>query len=167
VAFRAEVSDLLAAPLKRVKVGPAGFEAEWGEAVRMVVRGAGAPPAVTAGEAPTEFQQEMSQLAQDASPIAAVVASLAKVETALREILAAQAIHDLHGLNAQQLVRLAKQRGIVDDATVNAVDGLSVMHTLAVLDGGGTRLDLQRTLEFVSLTEAVLFTLRMHAGRTN
>lgn len=163
--LRRPIVELLAAPLKRLKVGPAGFEAEWWRTAQWVAKEAGAPALPNGELGRSEFQREMLELAQEASPIAAVVTSLARVEQALRATLAAHGADDLQRLNSAELVRLARDEGLVDDAAVNAVDGLGVMHMLAVLDQGGRHLDMRRTEEFVALAEAVSFTLRMQDSR--
>lgn len=162
LVLRRPIVELLAAPLKRLKVGPAGLEAEWwSQAAKWVAEETGAPALPTGGASGSEFQREMLKVASDASPVAAVVASLGRVEQALRAMIAGHDGGDLRGLNAAELVRRARETGLVDDAAVNAVDGLSIMHMLAVLDHGGRNLDIRHTEEFVALAEAVLFTLRM------
>lgn len=166
VMLRRPLIALLEAPLRRFKLGPAGFELEWAHAAGRV-RGE-LPP--VAGPAPgeltgREFRQEMLRLAEDASPAAAVVASLGRVEDALRAMLTAAGVEAPKTANATELVRLARRHDLVDDPSVNAVEGLGVMHMLGVLDDGGRHLDLRRAEEFIALAEAVLFTLRMHATR--
>ncbi len=70
----------------------------------------------------------------------------------------------MDGLSAAELVQRARQRGLVTDATVNAVDGLRVMHMLAVLDHGGRNVDTRRAEEFITLAGAVLYTLRVQTS---
>ncbi len=64
------------------------------------------------------------------------------------------------GLNVAELARLAHARGLINTTNLNAVEGLGVMHTLAMLDGAGTRLDAAKAREYVALTEGVLYALR-------
>ena len=67
------------------------------------------------------------------------------------------------GLNAAQLARAAHARGLVNTANLSAVEDLGVMHTMAVLDTNGERLEPAKAREYVALAEAVLYTLRTQA----
>ena len=67
------------------------------------------------------------------------------------------------GLNVAQLVRRCARPGSYSTANLDAVEGLGVMHTMAVLDTNGERLEPARAREFVALAEAVLYALRSQA----
>jgi hypothetical protein len=95
-----------------------------------------------------------------ASPIAAVEASYQQVGRALADIFESTEPGAAAGLNVAQLARAAHARGLISTENLDAVEGLGVMHTIAVLDTNGERLEPAKAREFVALAEAVLYALR-------
>ena len=98
-----------------------------------------------------------------AAPIAAVEASYQQVGRALVDMVETSEPRAAAGLNVAQLARAAHGRGVVNSANLDAVEGLGVMHTMAVLDANGEHLEPARAREFVALAEAVLYALRTQA----
>jgi hypothetical protein len=158
-------------PLKRLKVGPTGVEAEWelqserilkslpeGEVAQAKDVSSQAQP-----EAVGSFAQAMLDLARSASPIAAIVACEQQVGERLRAILTDAGVTGIPPLNVSGLAHLAHKKGLINDATLNAIDGLVVMHSLALLEDGGRSLDLTKAHEYIGLTEAVLYALRLNS----
>ena len=168
VVLRRPLVRWLAVPPRRVKVGPGGVEAEWSEQTARVVGsltpkpgGAGAVP--EPGEAAPEasdFAREMLALVDAASPIAAVEASYQQVGRALADMVEQAEPGAAAGLNVARLARAAHARGLVNTANLDAVEGLGVMHTMAVLDTNRERLEPAKAREYVALAEAVLYALR-------
>jgi hypothetical protein len=167
VVLRRPLVGWLAVPPRRVKVGPAGVEAEWPEQAARVVESLTAQPPsaehVVAGAGEVEgsdFVREMLALIDTASPMAAVEACYQRVGRVLAEKVEAAEPGASAGLNVAELARLAHARGLINTTNLNAVEGLGVMHTLAMLDGNGTRLDPAKAREYVALSEGVLYALR-------
>jgi hypothetical protein len=167
VVLRRPLVGWLAVPPRRVKVGPAGVEAEWPEQVARVV---GSLTAKTVGERVpvveseamegSDFVREMLALIDTASPMAAVEACYQRIGRVLAEMVEAAEPGAAAGLNVAELARLAHARGLINSTNLNAVEGLGVMHTLAMLDGNGARLDPAKAREYVALTEGALYALR-------
>jgi hypothetical protein len=163
VVLRRPLVRWLAVPPRRVKVGPGGVEAEWSEQTARVVESLTPKRGGTEAPETSDFAREMLALVDTASPIAGVEASYQQVGRALADIIEEARPGAAAGLNVAQLVRAAHARGLIDTANLNAVEGLGVMHTMAVLDGNGERLEPARAREFVALAEAVLYALRTQA----
>ncbi len=171
LVWRRPLVGWLAVPPRRVKVGPGGVEAEWSEQTARVVGsltpkqgGTEASPGPGGGvpEA-SDFAREMLALVDTASPIAAVEASYQQVGRALADMVESAEPGAAVGLNVGQLARAAHARGLINTANLRAVEGLGVMHTMAVLDTNGERLEPAKAREFVALAEAVLYALRTQA----
>ena len=80
-----------------------------------------------------------------------------RVERHLRQILH-DAGHDYDTLSAVPLARHALDAGLVQPETVRAIEGLSVLRNLAS-HGQADDLDEARALDYIALTEAVVFAL--------
>jgi hypothetical protein len=102
----------------------------------------------------------MLALVDAASPIAAVEASYQQVGRALADMVEQAEPGAAAGLNVARLARAAHARGLVNTANLDAVEGLGVMHTMAVLDTNRERLEPAKAREYVALAEAVLYALR-------
>jgi hypothetical protein len=158
--LRRPLTKALSRPLRDMEVGPGGVKLSWWSAATRVreelTAGAGAP----AGEplATTEFAREMLGVAEQGSPIGAVVASEGRIASQLRGLLGDEP--DVERLNTAELAVRARERGLINDQTLNAVEGLTVMHTMAILDDGGVGLDMAKAREFIGLSEGVLYALR-------
>jgi hypothetical protein len=110
------------------------------------------------------FSHEMLQLAHG-SPIAAVGACHARLGGKLRAMLRADGAERLGELNPTELGHLAYERDLFSEDSRSGVEGLGVMHMLALLDDGGRQLDLAKAREYIGLTEALLFALKLRAGK--
>ena len=102
----------------------------------------------------------MLALVDTASPIAAVEASYQQVGRALVDMIEKSEPGSATGLNVAQLARAAHARGLISTANLDAVEGLGVMHTMAVLDANGEHLEPAKAREYVALAQAVLYALR-------
>jgi hypothetical protein len=104
-----------------------------------------------------EFPDQMRELAQSASPSAAIEASIQRVEVDLRAIVENATDERDSTLNVSQLASRALQLGLIDAQLADAINGLGVMRLMAVMDQD--RLDLRQAMEFVSLCAGVLYAL--------
>ena len=116
--------------------------------VRPVDRPRGASPFVT----------EMLALAHS-SPVGAVAASQQRIGQELARMLEADGAGDVAGLNVTELAYLAAERSLINRSTREGIEGIAVLHTMAVLDGGRGVEELQAR-EYIGLTEALLLALR-------
>ena len=135
VVLRRPLVGWLAMPPRRLKVGPGGVEAEWSEQTARVV-GSLTPKPGGAGAVPEpgEAAPEASDFAREMLALVDAASPIAAVE--------------------------AHARGLVNTANLDAVEGLGVMHTMAVLDTNRERLEPAKAREYVALAEAVLYALR-------
>jgi hypothetical protein len=67
-------------------------------------------------------------------------------------------------MTVSELAQAALERDLITSSTKDAIDGLVVMHTLALLEEGGRRLDVGKAIEFITFTEAVLYTIKQSSG---
>ena len=108
----------------------------------------------------SDFVGEMLALIDTASPMAAVEACYQRVRRVLAVMIEAVEPGAATGLNVAERARAAQARGLINTTNLNAIEGLGVMHTLAVLDANGARLDAAKAREYVALTEGALYSLR-------
>lgn len=109
------------------------------------------------------FVREMLDLARR-SPISTVVACDNRLNEALRDVLEADG-ESAPGLNLTAMARLAFDHSLINKATANGIEGLAVMHTMALLDEGGRRLTVDQARDYVGLTEGLLLALRLSPHR--
>ena len=96
--------------------------------------------------------REMLVLIDTASPMGAVDACHQRIGQALAEMIEVIEAGAAAGLNVAELARAAHARGLANATNLNAIEGLGVMHTLAMLDGNGGRLDAAKAREYVALS---------------
>lgn len=163
--FRTALGRLLTGDVKRLKAGPAGFEVEYWERVIAEAREEldlerTLPPngAAAADETPQTFRNEMVELAA-ISPRTAVMESFRRVELQLRSMLESSGVEQVRPVGARTMAEMALQRELITGATVDAIRGMSTLRNLAVHDRDDSKVDERRALEFIDLSEAVLFAL--------
>lgn len=149
--------------------GPTVGDGSWavweqrGAAVATSVRAAGAfPPAdnddpLPAIEGASPFVQKMLELARQ-SPIGAIVACQQRIGTGLIDLLVGEDTDAVRRLNVTELAHLANERGVINEATRNGIEGVAVMHTMALLDQA--RLTEREARQFIGLTEGLLLAMR-------
>jgi hypothetical protein len=103
------------------------------------------------------FPNEMAQLANTASPSAAIAESTQRLEHALRQLLTGASTEDLTALNRPQLTNRVLQLKLIDPQLADSLDGLSVMRHLAATDQD--RLTHDRATEYADLSAALLYLL--------
>lgn len=118
----------------------------------------GGPPHSLPGASP--FVVEMLALARS-SPVGAVSASLDRLGHELATRLQTDGAGGVTGLNVNELAALALERKLINSPTRDGIEGLAVMHTMAMLDDGGRRLLPEHALDYVGLTEGLLLALRL------
>lgn len=105
------------------------------------------------------FVRELVEMATS-NPIGVVVRCEQQIADELARLLGAHG-EDIGGLNVAEMAHLALDRSIINEATRNGIEGLRVMHTMAMLDDGGRRLTERQAIEYVGLTEGLLLALRL------
>lgn len=105
------------------------------------------------------FVHEMLEIA-GRSPIGALVACDNRLSEELRSLIEADGA-SAAGLNLPAMAQLAADRSLINEATRSGIEGLSVMHTMALLDEGGRRLTSDQARDYVGLTEGLLLALRL------
>lgn len=163
VLFRKQLRALLDGPLSKLRAGP--LEVEWDlraastevdvEQAATTEVDAGTPDArLFAGDTVAELTGVAKQ-----SPMAAVMAGFAKVETALRELLSGKAPEvAVQGFGAVRLARAGLELGLVTQESVRAIEGLAVLRNLAA-HGKETDLGVQRAIDYLVMVDAILFAL--------
>jgi hypothetical protein len=160
------------------ELGPTAGRQSWAVweerrvAVAASVRSASADPEGTAGTirpvdhlaGASPFVGEMLALARS-SPIGAVAGSERRVGQELVRMLVADGAGDVKGLNVTELAFLAGERSLINRSTRDGIEGIAVMHTMAVLDDGGRRLQEHQAQEYVGLAEGLLLALRLPPNR--
>jgi hypothetical protein len=80
-------------------------------------------------------------------------------------MLEADGAGDVGGLNVTELAFLAGERSLINTSTREGIEGIAVMHTMAVLDDGGRRLQEFQAREYIGLSEGLLLALRLPLQR--
>lgn len=104
---------------------------------------------------------ELSDLASQA-PGAAVATAYARVEQALRDLVAPhEARLDAPPLTlGRELAEAAQELGLVNGELVDAVRGLALLADLSHAGGAGTGLSPQRAVDYLRLADGVLYVMR-------
>ena len=104
------------------------------------------------------LSEELSRLAEIA-PWAAVVAAHHRIEDRLAEMLdsASPGERSYSVLGGRALARMARQRGLISEETLAAIEGLSVLRDLTAHAGGDIGVD--RARDYLALADAVLYAL--------
>jgi hypothetical protein len=160
ILFRVKIAELLSGGITRLKAGP--IEVEWDRTLsetRVELDQPGVLSLNTDG-VPGPISEELANLAR-ISPVTAVIEGYARVELALRESLADVDDDAKLRVGGAGLARLAAQHGRINDETVRAVEGLTVLRNLAA-NGRAAGTTSDRAIDYLALVDAVLFVLRPH-----
>lgn len=154
--LREQIKALLREPVSRLAVGP--FEMEWDrtiEATRRELPPVEHPTRRDGGEElpPGGIVADLWPLTETA-PTAAIVEGYARIEGALVRRLSG-VMEDVPRQSAKHLARLARDKDLITDETVRAIDGLSVLRDLAS-HGRGEQITSAEAAEYLGLVEAVL-----------
>jgi hypothetical protein len=92
------------------------------------------------------------------SPRSAVLESFVRIERALTDVLNQAQSPLLGPSSGLRLARAAGAMKLISPATVDSVEGMSVLRNLAA-HGADEQLDLKRAMEYVDLAEATLYAI--------
>lgn len=164
VMFRRQISQLLTARSGRLRVGP--VEAEWDDQLAEVQADT---LAALPDRSPTRpLLRELFAGAAQTNPKHAILEAFCALESTLREMVGGPGgslTYSGHG-GPVELVREANERGIVDQATVRAVDGVAVLRNLVIYESDDA-VTPERACDYFALVDAVLFTLDTQASRAS
>jgi hypothetical protein len=153
--IRAVLSQAL---LRRVKAGP--VEVEFDQLQAEVREELARSPELSEVPVPTSAQslrEELSRLAE-ISPASAVMEAFRQIEYRLIEMLDSSGTPPDRTMGSRGLARLARERGLISDETLAAIDGLAVLRNLTAHSGGEIGAD--RARDYLALADAVLYALR-------
>lgn len=137
------------------------MEVEWdrmGSEVEAVI---GGPPPI---EKPGGVSDELTAEAAT-EPSVAVLAAHAAVDRTLRQLLAATDIPTTDVNRAAGTVgvaRLARERNLITQKSLEAIEGIAVMRNLAA-HGSGRDVTTEQAQDYLHLVDAILYVLRRGA----
>ena len=128
---------MLGQGVRRVKAGP--VEVEFDRIEAEVREELARSPELADTQAPAPvgslgLSEELSRLAE-VEPRVAVITGFGRIEERLSEMVAGPDVPPYQTFRS--LVRLARQRDLISDETLAAIEGLSVLRNLTVHAGGG------------------------------
>ena len=166
MSFRRQIAELLG---RLVEAEGFGFKGKFDRAAVAVAKAAAesfAQAGTAAGsgqalDATVEVRESLTlrldKLA-DENPAAAIMAAWAEVEKAIRLRMG-----DIGGrqpsIAGMMLARMALERGEISEATLRAVEGLSVLRNLAA-HGRGDDVDGEKAHEYLTLADATLYAIK-------
>lgn len=151
--------------LRRVKAGPLEMEFDQVQAeVRdelarsPELADAQVPASASQAVAPvSSLREELSTLAE-LSPASAIGEASKRIEIRLAEMLDDSGDPPRRKLAIRAMARLARERGLISDETLAAIEGMSVLRNLVAHVRGD--IDVDRALDYLALADAVLYALR-------
>ena len=158
IVLRKPIGVALGRGIRRVKAGP--VEVEFDQLQAEVREELARSPELAEAQVPApvgSLLEELSRLAEIA-PGTAVVAAYHRIEDRLAEMLDSPEVPPHSVLGGRALARMARQRGLISEETLAAIEGLSVLRDLTVHSGGDIGAD--RARDYLALADAVLYALR-------
>jgi hypothetical protein len=156
--FRSQLKTLLTDRLRHIDAGP--FKADFDQAASKVE--------TNLGEAgiPVPAHAEASGLTELAAQVPEMVIAEAfrLVEQELRNALEAIGERLPDEARADQLTQLAADRGLITPLTVNAIEGVTVMHNLAV-HGPHRDITPKQVDEYIVLIQGVIYAIQQNIRR--
>jgi hypothetical protein len=167
VLLRGQLGDLLAGPLRRLKLGPGGAELEWHETVGVVATSVTAlpsprPPSGTPELARQDLDAELNNLERliDKMPSVALQQTFAVVERELGRIVDERKLErPTNDRRPETLIKAAVHGRVINRETGEALRGLVVLRNLAAHDPSGTKITSEKAAEFMLLARGVLYAL--------
>jgi hypothetical protein len=161
-SIRAVLSQAL---LRRLKAGP--LEVEFDQIQAEVREDLARSPELTEAQVPApasqaaspgnSLREELSTLAE-VSPASAVMEASRRIEYRLTEMLDGPGEPSPRRMGTRALARLARERGLISDETLAALEGMSVLRNLVAHVRGD--IDVDRARDYVALADAVMYALR-------
>lgn len=106
---------------------------------------------------------DLTDLAAHA-PKAVIAEAFRLIEQELRSALEAINEETPDDARADQLARLAAEGGLINSLTVNSIEGVTVMHNLAV-HGPHREVSPKQVDEYLALIEGVIYAIRQNVKR--
>jgi hypothetical protein len=148
-----------------VKAGP--FEAEFDQVQAEVREELARSPELAEAQVPASASQvaapasslrdELSALA-DLSPASAIVEASKRIEHRLSEMLADSSEPPQRKLPIRVTAGVARERGLISDETLAAIEGMSVLRSLAA--HSRDEIGVDRAHDYLTLADAVMYVLR-------
>ena len=162
IVLRRPIGAALGRGVRRLRAGPVEVEfdqelAEVREELRRSPELAAEPQRL-----PGSLTEELARLAE-VSPRAAVLEAFARIEARLTELLPKADAESYRGFGGRALARQARDRGLISDETLTAIDGLSVLRNLAA-HSPTDDIGAERAHDYLALADAVLYALRAKPG---
>ncbi|MGL5823525.1 MAG: hypothetical protein ACRCYU_01490 [Nocardioides sp.] len=154
--FRRQVVALLDRPFHSLRVGP--LEAVWDSKLAQAEADVGQSEPLAPSEGRTDaVSAQLAELAQ-LSPASAVIQAFTAIEVRLRTMLSDTGADPPTG-GATQLARMALNHGLIQPETARAIEGAAVLRNLTAHGREADRLDESRALDYLALTDAILYSL--------
>lgn len=169
VLLRGQLGELLAGPLRRLKLGPGGAELEWHETVGVVATSVTAlpppptrPPSGTPELTGEDLDAELDHLERliEKTPSVALQQTFAVVERELGRIVDERKLErPTNDRRPDTLIKAAVHGRAITKETGEALRGLVVLRNLAGNDPTGTKITPEKAAEFMLLARSVLYAL--------
>jgi hypothetical protein len=155
VLVRVQLKMLLTERLRHIEAGP--IKADFDRAASKVE--------TNLGEAgiPVPARAEASNL-EGLPPEMFIAEAFRLVEQELRDALEKIGEELADDVRADHLMQLAADRGLISPLTVNAIEGVTVMHNLAV-HGPHREITSKQVDEYIVLTQSVIYAIQQNVNR--
>ena len=155
LVFREPIGRMVERLPKRVKAGP--IEVEWPEVATEARVALATAPEAKAVASEGSLTERLAETAEK-EPAAAIMAAWAEVERALRAKLGDLGVRQ-PSIAGMMLARLARERGLISDASFQAIEGLAMLRNLAA-HGRTEEVDREKALDYLTLADATLYAIK-------
>ena len=158
IVLRKPIGVVLGQGVRRLKAGP--VEVEFDQLQAEEREELARSPELAEAQVPAldvSLRGELSRLA-DIAPEAAVMEAYGRIERRLTEMLYGPGEPPQRRPSSRELARQARERGLISDETLAAIEGLSVLRNLVAHSRGDIGVD--RARDYLALADAVLYALR-------
>jgi hypothetical protein len=163
VLLRRPVSELLTRhPPASLRAGP--LELTWSHVVAETSQQAAKVERTSAeldSTRPGRVAEELAPAVEKA-PLTAIREAYATLERTLREVVGPVEGVDTYRLGPVSLAKLGASRGVIDQEIVRTVEGLMIMHNMAI-HNRGPAITPDRAREYVSLADITISALTQRA----
>jgi len=155
LVFRGPIGRMVERLPKRVKAGP--VEVEWPELSTEARVALATAPEIRTIAAEGSLTERFADMAAK-EPSAAVMAAWSEVERVLREKAGDLGVRQ-PSIAGMMLARLVHERGLISDASLQAIEGLAMLRNLAA-HGRGEEVDREKALDYLTLADATLYAIK-------
>jgi hypothetical protein len=145
LAFREPIGRMVERLPKRLKAGP--VEVEWPEVATEARVALAMSPEARALAPQGSLTERFAKMAAD-EPSAAILSAWSELEKELITKLTSVGIPEPK-IRGAALARLARERDVISDATLEAIEGLAVLRNLSA-HGGSEQVDREKALDFLT-----------------